>query len=191
MNLRGGIAFEVSHRFTRFWHPVTKHKKNPSSKVSIIAHVAIAAILQKSGHLNLHIPISYKLPPEKWMICFSVFACSAFFYGLSFPQAVSSLGNRSNSKSWNTSSWPSKNKLVESSQCSSACRKELLAPQFLGVKKSTASMSVRWLGGGVKSNWIICRRIRVKTKIIETATWTLVKHLSIISSVLDNTLIDM
>lgn len=61
-------------------------------------NVAIAAILQKAGHLN-HLkpthPISYKLPPEKWMMCFSVFVCSAFFYGLSFPQAVSSLGNRS------------------------------------------------------------------------------------------------
>ena len=33
MNQREGIAFEISHRFTGFWHPMTRHIVNQSSKV--------------------------------------------------------------------------------------------------------------------------------------------------------------
>ena len=38
MNLRGGIAFEVSHRFTRFWHlwPDTRRILHPRFRSSLI-----------------------------------------------------------------------------------------------------------------------------------------------------------
>ena len=38
MNQRGGIAFKISHRFTGFWHPMTKHIMNQSSEVLTDAH---------------------------------------------------------------------------------------------------------------------------------------------------------
>ena len=78
---------------------------------------------------------------------FIIFLYGAFFYGSSFTQAVSSLGNRSKLTVQLNLIMAVQKETTESSQCSSACRKELLAPQLPGVKKSTASMSVdqtRW-----------------------------------------------